>query len=139
MEQHSIYDFTTNQFQYNEKLSASRHAIYLAICEASAAIQPSFNNTTDLIAGTRTSDTIFTPTVSEAWTVDALIGKYLVAIDADTSKVVYTISLIADNNATTVTIGTTWGDAALVANADAILLYDTLDAVFEDVTWVQKT
>lgn len=129
------YDFTRRRWDYDSSESPSKNQVDIAMKQMSAYINPSFDNLDDYIAGARTSGTVFTPTVSEAWTVDALIGKYLVALDADTSHVVYTISRIADNTATTVTIGTTWGDSALVANADTVIIYNNLEEVFESVNW----
>ena len=84
---------------------------------------------------TRTSDTVFTRSAG-TWTADALIGKYLVAI-VDGTPATFTISLIADNATDTATIGTAWGDAVLVTSADTILIYDDLDAVFDDCAWVK--
>ncbi len=133
----NTYDFARRNWDYDDNESPSRNDVKTAMIQMSSYMKPSFDNDNSYIAGVRTSATIFTPTVSEAWTVDALIGKYLVAIVAGT-KSTYTIHKIADNNATTVTISATaYGDAALIASADTIMIYDTLDDAFDDVAWVQ--
>ena len=56
----------------------------------------------DEIAGTRTSDTIFTRTAG-TWTVDALIGQYVFSY-VDSAPTVGTWTVVADNDAGTVTI-----------------------------------
>ena len=124
------YDFVKRRWDYHEADSPSRNDVQIAMKQMSAYIEPSFDNDDNYIAGVRTSATVFTPTVSPSWTVDALIGKYLVAIDADTSKTIYTIHKIASNTADAVTIGTSWGDAALVTDADTIMIYDSLEMAF---------
>ena len=67
----------------------------------------------DEIAGTRTSDTIFTRTAG-TWDVDALIGQYAFSY-VSTAPTVGTWTVIADNAAGTVTITGT-----LYAGADSI-------------------
>lgn len=62
------------------------------------------------VAGTRTSDTIFTRTAG-TWVVDALIGQYLFSY-VDTAPTTGTWTVIADNTADTVTItGTLYAGA----------------------------
>lgn len=129
------YNFASERWDYDHTESPSRNEVQIAMAQMSAYIQPSFDNSDNYLAGVRTSATVFTPTVSPVWTVNALTGYYLIALDADTSHVVYTVSRVASNIATAVTIGTSWGDSALVANADTILVYATLDALEEDVNW----
>ena len=67
----------------------------------------------DAIAGTRTSDTIFTRTAG-TWDVDALIGQYAFSY-VSTAPTVGTWTVIADNDAGTITITGT-----LYAGADSI-------------------
>ncbi len=68
---------------------------------------------TDAIAGTRTSDTIFTRTAG-TWTVDSLIGQYVFSY-VSSAPTVGKWTVIADNAAGTVTITGT-----LYASADRI-------------------
>lgn len=132
-----VYDFGKKSFTFDNSQSPSRLDVLFAIKQASATLKPSFDNTPNFIAGTRTSATRLTRTAG-TWTVDALIGKYVVAINADVSHTVFTIARIMDNTAAYVDIAaTTYGDASLVSSADTVLIYDTLDAVFDDCTWVQ--
>jgi len=120
---HNIYDFANNAFAYNETMGPERNSAFLSHAEACAYLKPSFAGLSP-ITSTRTSDLIMTPDVSESWEVDALIGQYLVAfVNTDTSA--FTISKIADNDATSVTIGEVWGDIVLFASADRILIYAT--------------
>lgn len=132
------YDFASQRWDYDHSDSPSKNQVEIQMAQMSAYINPSFDNSDNYIAGARTSATVFTPTVSPVWTVDALIGYYVIALDADTSHIVYTVHKVASNIATALTIGTSWGDAALVASADTILLYASLDALEEDVNW-EKT
>ena len=135
---YSIYDFTAQAFAYNQKLSPIQNLAYALLNYNSAYIKPEFNNSTSYIAGTRTSDTVFTRS-AETWTTDALIGYYAIALDADASHSVFTVHLIDDNDTTTITIDATWGDATLVASADTVLIYETLDNIYDDVDWIKTS
>lgn len=130
------YDFVKRAWQNVVTDGASKREVEAAMQEASAYMKPTFDNDDNYRAGTRTSDTVFTPTVSPTWTINAQAGKYLVAI-VDGTPAAFTISLIASNIATAATIGTAWGDAVLLSSADAIMIYDTLDDVFDDCAWIQ--
>ena len=131
------FNFAIKAFGYDDSDSPSRNNILLTFKQATAYLQPAFDNIGAYIAGTRSTGTRFTRTAG-TWTADELIGKYLVALDADSSHIVFTIHKIADNATTTVDISATWGNAALVASADTILIYDTLDEVMLDVAWGMK-
>ena len=132
---YSIYDFVNQRFAYNQKLDPIRNLAYAIIHANSATVKPQFDNTTDYIAGTRTSDIIFTRSAS-TWVVDALIGKYCIALDANVSHSVFSVHLFDDNDADTLTIDATWGDSTLVASADTVLIYDSLDEIYDDCWWV---
>lgn len=132
------YDFLKKQFLYQEAVSPSRIDAIMDMTQASAYIRPKFNHTENTIAGTRTSDTVFTRTAG-TFTVNALIGKYVIALNADVSKVVYSIHQVASNTTTAITMATTFGDATLLASADTVLIYDSIDAIFNDVGWEQIT
>lgn len=128
------YDFLKKQFTYQEAIGPSRIDAIMDMTQASAYIRPKFNNLEGYIAGTRTSNTVFTRSAG-TFTVDALIGKYAIALNADVSKTTYSIHQIASNTTAAITIGTTFGDATLLASADTIIVYDSLDAIFNDVGW----
>ena len=123
----SVYDFVARQFKYHEGLSPERNLAYLKFCEADAYLKPSFTEvaTSDAITGTRTSDTVFTRTTG-TFTVDALIGKIAIAF-VSTDATAFSFHQIADNDASTVTIATTYGDAALFTGATRILIFDTME------------
>lgn len=127
MERHNVYDFVNNVFAYNTAMSPSRNKAMLELCHMNAYTKPSFAGDTNVIDGTRTSATVFTPTVSESWTVDALIGTYCISM-VDTAETVWAWHQIADNDATSLTISTTYGDDALLTSADQIILYASMAA-----------
>lgn len=137
MDRLSIYNFVTGAFEYNEAMSPARNAAYLALAEADAYTKVSWipANAAEL-ATARTSDTIFTPTVSEAWDVNELAGTYAV-LYADGAETVYTIHLIASNTATAATIATTTLDAVILAAADMYLLFPTLAAAQAAASFVK--
>lgn len=137
MDRKPIYDFTTGAFSFNDEMSPARNAAYLALAEANAYLKISWipANAAEL-ATARTSDTIFTPTVSEAWDTDELEGTYAV-LYADGAETVFTIHEIASNTATAATISTSTLDPVILAAADMYLLFATLAAAQAAMTVVK--
>jgi len=127
------FDFSTKKFVFEES-EGGRNDVELRMLELQTLYQPNFSVTADHIAGTRTSAVVFTPTVSESWTVDALIGKYMVAF-VNTDATTYSAHKIADNDADTVTIDTTYGDATLLSSCDRIIIFDTWKDALDSCTF----
>ena len=137
MDRLGIYNFVTAKFEFNNSMAPSRNAAYLALAEANAYTKISWipANAAEL-ATARTSDVIFTPTVSEAWDVDELDGTYAV-LYADTAETVFTIHEIASNTATAATISILTLDPVILAAADMYLLFATLAAAQAAMTVVK--
>ncbi len=122
---------------YEENKSADRNLAEYEAMIAAISYKPSFTDTSVHIAGARTSDTVFTPTVSESWTVDGLIGKVMVAF-VNTALSAFSVHKVVDNTADAVTIVSdgSYGAVALIASADRIIIFDTWDDAQAYVTYV---
>jgi len=134
------YDFVNHTFDYDQNMSPERNTAQLTTIMASAEINPS-PATTDSIAGTRTSDVIFTRSAG-TWTVDALIGMYLWSFATGTPTVGNFLK-IADNAADTVTVSAAYGAGALqTTGTSVIILASTSEAeamqLLEDISsWIK--
>jgi hypothetical protein len=93
-------------------ISAANRVVYEALVNA-------LNASAIAIPGTRTSATKFTPTVSNAWPVNGLVGKGLLVFSYVDGVDDFAIATIASNDATSVTIAAT---SNLLAGADTIKL-----------------
>ena len=136
------YNFVKHIVEYEENVPEDRNAAQILAMQASAEVQPDPDDT-DAIAGTRTSDTIFTRTAG-TWTVDEVIGKFLWSFATGTPKTGNFLK-ISDNATDTVTIDSTYGAGALEATGTSILILDSTDedeamALLEDNSaWVKTS
>ena len=123
------YDFRTKQYVMDERKDPSRNLAELEAMLAGLQAKPSFTITDLHIAGTRTSNTVFTRG-SGTWTADALKGKLMAAfVNSATSA--YSLHKVASNTTTAITIETTYGDATLIALADRIVIADTMQELMD--------
>lgn len=123
------YDFRAKKFVMDERKDPSRNLAELEAMLAGLQAKPSFTLTDQHIAGTRTSNTVFTRS-SGTWTADALKGK-LIAAFVNTATSVYSLHKVASNTTTAITIETMYGDASLVASADRIVIADTMQELMD--------
>ena len=132
------YDFLKQKFVYESaNKTPDQNKVELDAMQMTAVLQPTFTVTDDHIEGTRTSALIFTPTVSEAWTVDDLIDKYAVAF-VSTDTATFSAHKIGDNDATSLTIDATYGDATLLAACDRVVIFDSWVDALESCTFEAK-
>lgn len=102
---------THGEYFMPSSISAANRGVYESLVNAAVG-------TPQRIAGTRTSDVIFTPTVSPVWPVNGLVGKGLyVKSYVLGAEATFAVSAIVSNTATAVTIS-----GALLAAADTIQL-----------------
>lgn len=123
---HTIYDFFNRKFTYNEQMSPERNAAYLGLCEANANLKIDVTAPTGNIAGTRTSATRFTRTAG-TFDLDADVGKYVLAYKSNDTDVWswHKISAVEDPAEGYLDISTAYGNVALGAGIDNIIVFTT--------------
>ncbi len=131
------WNFLTKHFHYEANKSADMNLTEYTFGIAHLTHDASFTVTSHHVAGVRTSATVFTPTTSPVWTVDAEKDKVLVAF-VNTDSSAYSVHKILSNIATACTIVSdgSYGDTALFASCDRVCIFDNWDDAQAAITYV---
>ena len=119
----TIFNFVTQQFEYNEALSPERNAAYLAWVSTNAYIKGSVTAPVGNIGGVRTSSARYTRTTGVNVAGD--VGKYVLSYDTDvpTTYGWHKLSAVAGNGSyfdIDATYGTSGG---FNANIDQVIIF----------------
>lgn len=118
------FNFLTGLFEVEENLTPERNMAQLQAIQISAEIQPK-PSTATAITGTRTSGTVFTRGTG-TWTVEALKGFFVWSFKTGAPAVGEFLK-IADNDAATLTIDSTYGSGALQTTGTSVIILESTD------------